>query len=220
MVIPQWLSKYLKDSDLQKIEQAVIDAEKLTSAEIIPVVVRASSSYAQVPVTLTLLGVILFLTVFDSMEFEDQWGVPIKILIFCVVGFATTFFALPRLARFDAIKRWLSPRALELECVTRRAKVEFFQNCLHETAGQTGVLIYISLLERRVMVLADKKIAAHFPPETWQKVVDHIVLAIKNKQMGEGLKTAIASVADLLTGPFPIASNDSNELPNGLIIKE
>jgi putative membrane protein len=220
MVIPQWLSPYLKESDLALVERAVFEAEKKTSAEIVPVVVRSSSSYFQTPVTMMLLGVILFLGLFEGFHFEDQWDASNKLLVFALMGFAVIILGFPWLAKSDTIKRWMSIRSTELEQVDKRAQLEFYQNCINETVDQVGVLIYISMLERSVVILTDKKIAAHYGPETWQKVVDGILLSIKQKKMGEGLKTAVAAIADLLTGPFPIKSDDQNELPNKLVIKE
>ena len=61
--IEKWLKSYLKKEDLSSLEKAVAQAESQTSGEIVPMVVRHSSTLGHVPLTLFLFGItLLFLT--------------------------------------------------------------------------------------------------------------------------------------------------------------
>jgi putative membrane protein len=220
MVIPQWLNSHIQEADLISIEDAVHAAEKKTSAEIVAMVVRSSSRYYQTTITLILTGFIVFLMAYEFLNFEAYWDSFYKTLAFVTTSLVIIFGVLPRLARIGIVQRWMTHKNEEAEQVFKRAQIEFYHNDLHHTEGASGVLIFISLLEHAVVVLADKSISDRLPPETWQKIVDQILQDIKNKKMADGIKTAVASVAGLLTGPFPIKSGDRNELPNKLIIKE
>lgn len=220
MVIPQWLSCYLKSTDLDLIEDAIVQAEKKTSAEIIPVIVKSSSPYYQTRVTLVLIGFILFLITYELFELQPHWDSFNTTLIFVVSSLFLIFGILPRFARIGLVQRWMTIYEDEKEQVAKRAQIEFYQNSLTHTQDKVGVLIFISLLEHQVVVLTDKAIAERFPPETWQNAVGQILAGIKRKQMAAGLKEAIATLSGLLAGPFPIKSDDKNELPDKIIIKE
>ena len=52
--------------------------------------------------------------------------------------------------------------------VRLRAEQLFYQESLHHTNANTGILILISLLERRVQVLADRGINEGVPSGTWR----------------------------------------------------
>ena len=51
----------------------------------------------------------------------------------------------------------------------RRAVELFRAGCELKTRGRTGILIYLSLGERRAEILADKAIADKVEPEVWGK---------------------------------------------------
>lgn len=218
--IPQWLKCYLKDTDLKEIEAAVHEAEKRTSAEIVPMIVRTSSNYHQVPITLMLLGSAFFLLLYEVLRLEAHWDGFYTSVIFVAVSFFSVFFILPRVAQIPWVKMVFTVRAEETEQAFKRAQIEFYENQLTHTQDKVGVLIFISLLEHSVIVLGDKAIAEKLPKETWQQVVDQILGDIKQKNMSEGIKKAVATMSDLLAGPFPIKSNDVNELSNKLVIKD
>ena len=102
----------------------------------------------------------------------------------------------------------------------QRAELEFYESNIQQTSGSTGILIFVSLMERKVIVLADKAINDQLPKETWQNAVDLIVTGLKAKNMALGLKNAIEFIGNTLEGPLPIKTNDTNELSNHLVIKE
>lgn len=101
-----------------------------------------------------------------------------------------------------------------------RAFQEFHKAGLTATAGKTGVLLFVSLDEHRVVVLADKAISERLPPETWQGVVATIVNGIRLGQLAKGLCQAIDECSAVLHPHFPRALDDHNELKDSLILAE
>lgn len=220
MVIANWLNKYIQSSEVAEIEKEIERLEQQTEAEIIPVVVRSSSNYFQSQITLILMAALVFVVAWEILVphlYWDYW--PRAVALFCL-GLFFVFIAAPRMSRYPVLKRWLTVRSEELEQCWKRARIEFYENRLHRTEDSVGVLIYISLLEHVVIVLADQKIAEKLPQEIWQKVVDQIVLGLKNKKMAQGLKNGLEECSRLLIENFPVKSGDKNELPNHLVIKE
>jgi len=103
------------------------------------------------------------------------------------------------------------------EEVREAAHVQFFRKGLYRTREETGVLIYISVFERRVWVLGDRGINAVIPEAHWNGVVGMIVQAIKGGRQTEGICRAVGEVASILQGKFPIKRGDQNELENLIV---
>ena len=84
--------------------------------------------------------------------------------------------------------------------------------------GRTGILILVSMLERRVHILADKGINDHVPAGTWEGLVNGIIVGIRTGHATAAICTAIAACGVLLAQVSPAESRDNpNELPDTLI---
>jgi putative membrane protein len=98
--------------------------------------------------------------------------------------------------------------------VQRAAELAFHQLGMVETRGRTGILIYVSLLERRVVVLADRGIHARVAEGTWDGVVARVVEGIRRGQADDGLVEGIRLCGEILARHVPPQPNDPNELPD------
>ena len=85
---------------------------------------------------------------------------------------------------------------------------------LVETRERTGILIYVSLLEHRVVVLADRGIHSRVEAGTWDAVVERVVVGIRENRAEAGLADGIRLCGEILAERFPIRAGDLNELPN------
>ena len=101
-----------------------------------------------------------------------------------------------------------------------RANAEFFIEGLDHTTGHTGILIMISLEERRVEVRAGKSISEFYDQKRWKVVVDTITSGIKKGDAAEGICDAIIMVGRILSKHFPIQPGDVNEIPDTIIFKK
>ncbi len=103
--------------------------------------------------------------------------------------------------------------------VMERALRAFHAHGLSRTRDRTGILILISLLERRVQVLADEGIDAQVPQGTWDDMVRIILDGIRSGKSGDAICQAVLCCGDLLVERFPDSPGDRNELPNRVIIE-
>jgi len=85
------------------------------------------------------------------------------------------------------------------------------------TKDGTGILIFISVLERRVQLLADYGIAQKVDQDRWQQIVDKVTLGIKTNSLADKLSEAILECGELLEKDFPRASDDINELSDNIV---
>ncbi len=101
----------------------------------------------------------------------------------------------------------------------RRGTVPGCRTCTRRQ-GVRGVLIFVSVAERHVEILADSGIEQRVPKETWQSIVDGLTHEIAAGRAIEGFIAAVESVGTHLATHFPPGSADRNELPDHLIVIE
>lgn len=212
-MIPNWLNKSLSEDGLPRIRQAIHNAEQHTSAEIVPMICHSSTPMQHV-LPLLWAGALLFWgALFFSFEHPlrlPAWG------WFVALALATITATL--LQKFAAIQRACTNRETMNAAVDRRAELEFYRAGLNHTQDRTGVLIFASLVERHVVVLADKTIADRLPPETWRQAIDLFLAEIKAGNLERGYIRCIDFCAAKLQENFPIKADDKNELRNDLVI--
>ena len=138
-----------------------------------------------------------------------------------IIDFFYAFLAIvaaPFIARSRRVKKALTSRPDRNAQVYMRAEVEFYQAGLNQTQGQTGIMIFVSMLEHQVVILADKAISNKLPDSTWKGVVDLVTTGIKEKSLQQGICAGIKKCGDILEEHFPIAPDDVNEVKDHLII--
>jgi hypothetical protein len=100
----------------------------------------------------------------------------------------------------------LSPR--------QRAHVVFAQLGVWDTAENTGVLIYVQLVDRRIEIVADRGIAARVSQHDWDAVCRAMERAFKAGEYREGALGAIDAVTQILAREFPPRGVNPDELPD------
>jgi putative membrane protein len=205
---------FFTEEEEQRIEQAVIAAESKTSGEIVPVIVAASGRYAEAELTAVVMGLILG-TVIEFI-WHDPWGTVPAYILWPAAG-AVAGYAI---ASIPAVKRRLLPRRRIAEAVHLRSLAAFAGHGLHYTKDETGILIFASLFERRVVVLADRGIDAKVAPGTWQGVVDILTQGLKSGNACDGFCKAIERCGQILARHFPRQAGDRDELPNKVVTEK
>jgi len=111
---------------------------------------------------------------------------------------------------------FISDREIEEE-VEEAAITGFFREGLYRTRDETGILIFISVFERRVWVLADRGINEKVKQGQWDEIVGMIIEGIKNNDQASAICKAIEEVGRILKEHFPIKADDRDELQNLII---
>jgi putative membrane protein len=217
VTVGNWLKRYLKESDIAKISEAVRLAETKTSGEIIPMIVRQSTPTGHIPI---IYGLLIFCslliidleTSLSNWDVNYMWTLPTVAIGSFLVGTVVS--------KFNWTKRlFLSNRDMQAE-VMERAELEFYRGRFNETAAHTGVLIFVSLLERRVVVLADKGISVRLSQSTWDDVVGVMTENLKQQDFLSGMTKAIQKCGEILANEFPADKINPNEISNELVIRE
>lgn len=210
--------KFLSEADQRKIRESVKAAEKRTSGEIVPMVVSASYHYPMADVIgATSFALPLALVSAHIIGSRFFLGDPHNMWIF-LAAFGIWFAIFHSVvARVSVVKRlFVYPSEMEEE-VREAAVTAFFREGLYRTRHETGILIFISVFEKRVWVLGDRGINEKVSPDHWERVVDHIVNGIRKNRQGDAICEAVQQVADILAGHFPVLADDTDELKNLII---
>lgn len=210
-----WVQKHLSAEEIQKISHVVEMAEKETDGEIVPIIVERSSAVGHVKWLLTAILTLIFV-IFEAFYFRNHWNP--QMAWYPPIAFVFFYFFASFLSRFHWLQRGLTPNSDEITQVHQRAELEFARAHLRKTARSTGILLFVSVMERRVVVLADSGIAEHYPPETWDQVVQLMTQEFKRGQVALGFEKAIQRAGEILKAKLPAQHKNQNELPNHLII--
>jgi len=111
----------------------------------------------------------------------------------------------------------LTPGSTKTRRVRRRAVMLFKTGGERRTVGRTGILIYLSLGERRAEIVADEAITKVTTPETWGEAMAALLVEVKAGRPGDGIVAAIERVGAVLQEHFPRSATDTNEIPDKLI---
>jgi len=195
---------------INDIEKEIESVEKETSGELVPVIAKKSSNYATVEMTNAFIFAYLFMFI--------DFGVhgllhPLNILFDTVVAVLLIVF----LFRFGFFKRILIPKKLMAHKVHSAAMMSFYRNGVYKTKNKTGILIYVSLAERMVVVIGDEGIHSKVGDEAWKDVISIIINGIKTKKLEQGLVDGIESCRGLLKEHFPADVDDKDELSNKVV---
>ena len=201
---------FLTDAGRQKIAEAIAEAERRTSGELVAVVAHAADDYGSIamlwPALAALLLPAIVLTVRPA---TGAWSL--------YLAQAALFVVLALIAHLRPVHRALVPTVVKRRQASRLARQQFFAHGLHRTRERTGVLIFVSVAERHVEIIADAGIDAVVPPGTWDRAVADFVEQVRAGRIAEGFLAAIALVGDRLAQHFPRRPDDIDELPNRLI---
>jgi putative membrane protein len=214
--VPGWVVPHLDDAKIKSIEAAIVQAENKTSGEIVPLVVKSSSAIGHVPI-ITFSAVLIAMLVFQFDHFQKIHIYDTAYWSFVNVILAAVFSYI--FSKFEFVQRLLVSEDDRIAQVKQRAELEFYRLGITETEGATGILIFVSLLEHRIEVMADKKISDLLPPETWDRVVEQVLTGIRSGDLAKGLCLAIDTCGTILADKFPINPGDRNELKNHIIFK-
>lgn len=200
----------LNPQQQQRVAEAIRQAERDTDAELVTVLAPQADDYTYIPL---LWAGLLALIVPGAINYYpallDMHG-----LLLCQWG---VFVVLAVLFRSPPLRSRLVPRSVRFWRASNLARRQFLEQDLHHTAGETGMLIFVSEAERYVEILVDRGIARHIPNSTWESIVADFTQRVRRGDITEGFVECIAACGTHLREHIP-ASREKNELPNHLVI--
>jgi len=208
---------FLTEAELEQIETCVREVERTTRGEIVVLVAPGSHHYPVADLRGAATFAIPAAVVLARTVGPLLWAGPHDLWIFLGFFFPLFFFCREIVTRLPRLKRlFVSEKEMGHE-VREAATIQFFLKGLFRTREETGVLIYLSVFEGKVWVLGDRGVDAAVPTGFWQGVVDQVVAGVKEGRPAAAICTAVGRIRDVLVEKFPVAPDNTNELPNLIV---
>jgi putative membrane protein len=172
------------------------------------VVVRARSGhYAHADYLfgfLTAFIVLLFL-LFSPFAFHQFW-VPIDVVLAFLVGALLS-------SRSNALRRLFSRKRFRAQAVRSAAAAMFYEAGIANTNAELGVLVYLSLLEQQLELIADRGVLKGVPSQEWNRNLFELH-QIGDRPTPEKFQDALRRFGQLLATHLPATGENPNELPD------
>jgi putative membrane protein len=210
--------RFLTAAERDQVTAVVREVELTTSGEIVPMIVSRSDDYPMAAaVCSTAISLPLGLLLTDLLG-SHLWIGDRNIWLFLgIIAFSyPVFYAL--ILRTDGFKRFFLNRRQAEHEVREAALAAFYSERLYKTRDENGILIFISVLEQKVWILADAGINRKIEQAAWEDIVSELTAGIKAGRRCEALCAAVRRVGGILSTHFPYEKSDTDELHN-LIVK-
>lgn len=204
-------STFFSEDGRSKIVGAVKDVESKSSAEIVVTVRARSDEYREVDLVAGAVIALLTLVVLIYHPAElDENLMPIETLAAFVIGSLLV-------GKVSAVKRTLTSRRRKVERTLTAARASFVEMGVSRTRDRSGILLFVSELERIVTVVPDVGIETDKLGSKWEegvKRLEEAVVALDATQFA----TALESLGPVLADKYPRREDDVNELPDAPVV--
>jgi putative membrane protein len=194
----------------------VVRLEAGTGIQVVPAVVGRADSYPEIPWKGFALGASLAgfgLVVSDALR--PQWVTATTAIIHVV--------AVLGIAAAGALVAGFAPPIARLLLNQRRAEGEvrqfaqsmFLRRAIFATRHRTGLLVLVSVFERRVEIVADTGFDGRVADSDWHNIIGRMTPHLRQGHPFAALRDALGAVETLLTSKgFAAGPGGADELPN------
>lgn len=213
---------FLDEKERAAIEQTAVEAEARTAAEIVCVLATESGRYDRAESLVGLAGSLLALGVAHLLAAPPgaelgTWTQAHPSLGWLSFSVAVGFVVGSVLASYVHPLRALLTSSREMKEETlRTARHVFVVERLASSRSRGGVLVYVSLFERRVAVLADKGVMDALGEPLVLELRDLALARLRDGRRKETFTDAIRLAAERLAPALPAAAGNADELPTHL----
>jgi putative membrane protein len=221
--------KPLSEADHSKVSAAIAAAESRSNGEIVAVATPISDAYHDVALHWALIPLFAVLAwaawaptaliwwynlLFGGWQPDPTMS---QLLTLLMVFAALKFTVALLILKWMPLRLALTPATTKHRRVRRRAVTVFKAAAERRTAGRTGILIYLSLAERRAEIVADEAILKVTDEHTWGEAMASLIGEVRQGRPADGIVAAIERVGSVLAEHFPRSAGDTNEIPDKLI---
>jgi putative membrane protein len=225
----------LTASEHEQVAAAVAKADAGTSGEILCVLAAKVSNYRETPLAWAAAAALLLpplALVFGVhglvlSALGADWGSGTGASVESAVLSILSLYAAAQIATFAVVaaviaavkplKSALTPKALKQRRVHQAAMAQLMATRLLGSSIGAAVVIFASLQDRMVVVVADEAIHSKVGEAAWNKAVARVLAGIKSGQPASGFIEAVDLCGALLAEHFPVDGAVHTHLADGLL---
>jgi putative membrane protein len=201
----------ISEQDKRHISDALKAFERQSSAEIVTVITRRSDDYLFIPLLWAALGALAVPAVVMALGLAlpllQLYGVQLLVFLLLIL-----------LGRFDRLTMALIPPSVKKIRAANAARRHFIALQLHTTKKRSAVMLFVSEAEHYVEILTDIEVAKKIPDSAWEEIVQNFITLVRAGETARGYLETIERSSRLLIPHFPYDHEETDELPDHLII--
>ncbi len=204
--------KILSEHDQSILHQAISSLEKVSAVEMVVSVKPRSSSYNDIILLWGIIFSFVALTffIFYPMVFTDiiiYLGPVLAFLLGVILSFAV-----------KPMQRILIGRERAEKNVEIMGRAFFQKGGIRHTTKKTGLLIFISVFEKKICLIPDRGIEEVVPRVELEKIKTNIQSIFSSLDYIGNLASLIKELSMTFAKYMPVSEDDINELPDDIDI--
>lgn len=207
----------LTENDKTDLEKKIAQTEKATGIQIVLATVRRSDSYIEIPwKAFALTASVAALIVLSVNILVPVWVNNVTLFVAILV--------IPGAAVIASMMSVLIPPFARLLLSDGRAEAEtkqyaesmFLKRGLFSTAGRSGLLVLVSIFERKVVILPDRGISDRLNNNVLADIISAMKHPLRKGEMKLAMGTALDEIIRIMK-PVHTGEDEKNELPDEII---
>ena len=186
----------LTAEERERIAATVTAVQKRTKAAFVSAILPISDRYSLFPPVWGAFLAIAALGILALLRPDLTIGTAFLVTALLFVAFTFILDWLP-------LRILVVPKSLKQRLASELAHREFAARILASAQHRNGILLFVSLRERYVEIIADRGIHSRVAEGTWDKIVAEFLAAVKAGRLAEGLIAAVESCGAVLQTHFP-----------------
>ena len=187
----------LSADEQARIHAAKAAVEQRTAAELAVAVVRVSDRYPFVGLAWAAVAALVVAAIVALIAPDIELVEALAVQVVALILFALAFDWMP-------VRLFLTPRHLKHARARQLAHREFAAHIIGG-AHRNRVLLFVSLGERYVEILADRDTHALVPEGTWDRIVAEFLAKVNAGAVADGILAAIEACGQVLETHHPAA---------------
>jgi putative membrane protein len=208
----------LTEQERRIIAARVAALESRTGTQVVTAVIGKSDSYPEAPWKAFALGAgVAALTVVVWQLAGGDWPAELSRMVHVLVILGSgAFLALLTILWSPFARLFVDRTRREVE-VTQFAQSLFFRRGLDRTRGRVGILLLVSLFERRVVLLADEGFDGRIHAPDWGVLTRRITLLVRHGSTAIALRAGLDGIEAMLLERGFRRPGEGNELPDAVL---
>lgn len=210
------MKRTLSDQDRNRLDALIADVEKHTNTQIVLAVIQRSDIYAELPwkafaLGASVTGLLVFILDLLFYSWYPLLTVPITVAGILAGGIVLALLTvlIPGFA-----KLFLSSFRGEVE-VRQYAESLFLSRELFATRNRTGILVLVSLFERKVVILPDRGLSDHLTTDAMQSMLAAMTVFLKQSEISRAFEVGLEQLSHILV--INDQGSGENELSDDII---
>ncbi len=213
-------TRLLTPSDRERVGSRIAALENITDAEVVCAVATESGRYDRAESLCGLFVGLLALISGNKIVGLGGWDAAASLSVGGQAGLMVAgFVAGSVLASYWHGLRRLLVGTNELQSEVRRSVHQVFsQHGVGGTRHQGGLLIYLSLFERRLEIRCDRALVEKIPQADLEAIRDAVLAKVRTGHVAEGLLAGLDRAEEILARVLPATGSATEALANDLLV--